>query len=349
MSAEANMTRCLASLLQNSLGDGAVAQSGELDISLAQFAGTRHRIAPLLHVLAKQGHFAVDKETEIYLQKSYRHAGLFIAQQKSVRKSLDQIFSTCNVPYIELKGRALAEQLYKDPAGRFSKDIDILIRKKDQDAALVALYEGGFSRSGDGAKFSRKKAAIDMWALRDISLFDPKFGQQVELHQRVFPPETVSLSAALMSEAATDITPKISNHSYILYLMLHGAHTHWASLKWIFDMALLFKKITPQNAAAIFRLAESYHCTSALCASVHFIANILSGSIDESWLKLADEHRTPKSQKLEAAFIRTLLSTANSRVRRAGFPGSDWYIYDGGMNHLREIPRRLIRPFFKFL
>lgn len=343
---ESDMTRHLASLLDKARIEAAAPPIGKLDIALARHANKRHRIAPLLHIFAKQGCFEVDSETTAYLQDGYRHAGLFIAQQQSVRQRLASIFAKSGIRYIELKGRGLAEQFYDDPAARFSKDIDILIDRNSRDGALKALNQEGFLRNPNGTKLNRKRATIDMWALKDTSLFDPKFGQQIELHQRLCLSEPSDLSSAFMLDTQTNITPKISNCFYILYLILHGANAHWSTLKWVMDISILLQKTPSENAAMVFDLAEHYHCTSAISASVDFAGEIFPGSIDDNWQRLAERYSSAKSKKLEASFHRMLFSPSGS-VKRAGFPVSDWYIYDGGINYLKEAPRRLIRPFLK--
>lgn len=66
-------------------------------------------------------------------------------------KTCQPLFDKLGVPYAVIKGAALSDRIYGDPAMRFSGDIDILIRRKDADAVKEILLSLGFlqGRIGD--------------------------------------------------------------------------------------------------------------------------------------------------------------------------------------------------------
>jgi hypothetical protein len=341
MMSERDLTGRLAQLFQEAMKTTDPVSQAQANHRLAKYAEARHKLGPLLWSLVKQGRLNVDDEAAAYLRSTYRHVGLFIAKQQSTRAKLKQIFAAALIPYIEFKGRGLAEQLFEDPAARFSKDIDIIVGKKDRNKALDALHAAGFLRAPNGPEMSRRNSRIWMWLRKDASLFDPQTGQQVELHQRLFSCETEGLSEAFVAANLTDVIPRINNEHYIFYLLLHGAHSHWPSLRRVLDVPLLFKKASSADPIVVFELAHRYQCASAISASIRFAESVFPGDVDKTWMALANKYLTPKSTALEASFKRLLFSPLGS-VARARAPLSECYTYDDGISYLREAPKRLM-------
>lgn len=342
-----SLTRRLACLLKDTLIVPDRNSVPVVNPDLAHHAGTRHRIAPLLHSLAKERHLEVDPVAEKFLRDSYRYAGLQAAQQARVRSQIKAVMASDDIEYIELKGRGLAEQLYSDPVGRFSKDVDILVNHRDGSRALSRLMNAGFIARSKKKGRINKFAKCEMWALKDTSLCDPQFGQQVELHSRLLQSEPATMSAEFIKSNNAAPHPQISNPFYAFYLLMHGAQCHWASLKWLLDLALLISR-TRLPPDSVFEIARSFHSLSAVSASIEFIDLVFQDSVPQAWMQLARQFRTARSVKLCASFHETLCHTP-PRKRHAGYPFVDWYIYDGGLDYRQAIPRRLITPFFRFV
>lgn len=341
------LTKSLARLLQDSLIDPTGGSTQTISLDLAHHAGKRHRIAPVLYSLVKAGSLSAGASSLEFLQDSYRYAGLHAVQQARVRSMVQDALSDAKVQFSELKGRGLARQLYPDPAARFSKDIDILVRKGDGTGAWQALVDAGFIAKSKKKGRINKFAKHEMWALKDTSLADPQFGQQVELHSRLFQSEPADMSDAFMDATGWEKVPQISNPFYAFYLIMHGAHCHWASLKWLLDFALLVRQ-PDASPKEVFDLAKSFHSLSAVSASVEFAHSVFPDCIPDEWLKQARQFETAKSAKLRVSFGE-ILCYSPPRVKHAGYPFTDWYIYDGGLDYWQAIPRRLVTPFFRFL
>ncbi|MEO9635792.1 MAG: nucleotidyltransferase family protein [Parasphingorhabdus sp.] len=341
------LTKSLADILREKLILGATGSLPPISQEVAIHAGKRHRIAPILYSLLKSGQIEATSASEKFLHDSYRHAGLQAAQQQRVRSRIHNILINAQLHYVELKGRGLAEQLYANPVARFSKDIDILIRKKDSTSALQALSDAGFIAKAKRSRKTNKLARYEMWAAKDTSLYDPDFDQQIELHSRLLQSEPANFSTVFMDSVLDSGTPQTTNPFYVFYLIMHGAHCHWASLKWILDLVLI-ARTSGVSANDMADLARTYHSLSAVSASVEFIDAVFPNSLPQDWITLARQIETSKSQELLAAFSE-MLSGSPREVKQAGYPFADWYMYDGGINYWQAGPRRLIKPFFRFL
>ncbi len=68
----------------------------------------------------------------------------YLRQQHTLKKTGD-IFKTESIPYAVFKGAHIRELIYSIPAVRPACDIDILVSKGDQEAAIKALVSAGYS------------------------------------------------------------------------------------------------------------------------------------------------------------------------------------------------------------
>src|SRR5262249_50628951 len=118
-----------------------------------------HRVAPLLycHVRAQQGvPRAVLRELEeTYLANSARN--LFI--DAALRQALGAL-READVPALLLKGAALVETVYDDPAQREMLDLDVLVPRAELRRAAAALEPLGYAAGGSEAAAHHAPALI---------------------------------------------------------------------------------------------------------------------------------------------------------------------------------------------
>lgn len=108
-------------------------------------AAEPHGLAPLLH------HYLKAVDVRLPTQPRLMLAGL-VARHRQASKTLSdtlldigEIYEQIDLPFVCLKGIALAHIIYPDPSLRPMSDIDILVPAKRAELARTALINNGFS------------------------------------------------------------------------------------------------------------------------------------------------------------------------------------------------------------
>lgn len=182
------------------------------------------------------------------------------AQADQLSGMLDEL-NNIGVQAIPFKGLTLAMSSYGKLNLRSSRDIDILILKKDIPACLQKLRELGFSH--DWKLSPRQWQEFVNYAGEDI-LFGP--GVPVEPHW-AFVPRTLAIDidyAAIWtrSKAATFNGRSIlslSAEDELIVLCLHGCKEEWAKLKWVIDVAEFIRSHPSLHWPKLMGYAEAQH------------------------------------------------------------------------------------------
>jgi hypothetical protein len=151
------------------------------------------------------------------------------------------LLSDAGIPVMPLKGIALAERLYEDPALRTAADIDILVPVRDVADAFRRIVASGYEPEFNAP------ALIDLLARygKDCSLAreDGACVYPLELHCGLVWGGRLEreLQERLWSEAIRkpfrDVSAlALSPEWEFLYLAVHAARHGWLSLKWFIDL-----------------------------------------------------------------------------------------------------------------
>jgi hypothetical protein len=138
-------------------------------------------------------------------------------------------FRAQGIPALPLKGPALAETVYPDPALRPFADLDVLVRREDRrraDAALLALgcervadaHSWDFDIDYDGATVYRTADGVHVdlhWAL----LTEPRYAWNREEERAVW-------DRAVALTVAGEATLGLAREDLVLYLATHLAVHH---------------------------------------------------------------------------------------------------------------------------
>ena len=111
-------------------------------------AAEQHGMEPLVLAHLERTGLAIPAEVRGRLrarQTQHAHAA---AVRTRVVTDVDCAMAQAEVPFLVLKGAALAHLVYGDPRLRPMRDVDLLIRKADAGRALDALMRCGFSPCG---------------------------------------------------------------------------------------------------------------------------------------------------------------------------------------------------------
>jgi hypothetical protein len=162
-----------------------------------------------------------------------------------------------------LKGPALADRLYDDPALRPSTDIDLLIADVDFDAALKALAPAGWRMDPDLSQRMHRRDRHDVEIPRPHA-------PTVELHYRAMAGfGTVLPSEDLLSRARPHWLGGIGTlvlcpEDEVIYLALHAAWHLLARLSWLYDLKLLLMREPGLEWATVWERARALRVTAAL-------------------------------------------------------------------------------------
>lgn len=221
----------------------ALAPTDDLEWAAVRRAIYAEGVAPLLHAIsARPSLFPADIEAELaaaYRITALRNTGLLYELEAALAA-----LAGADVPVLLLKGAALAETVYRDPALRPMADCDLLVRPADLPRAQATLIAAGYRpvadepHPGDLARFESQMA------LRK----EGPLPARIELHWHLLdsPYYQARLSADWFWAGAEEFrigavpargpapTPNL------LYLAAHLAlHHRLAGLMWWYDIAAL--------------------------------------------------------------------------------------------------------------
>ena len=153
----------------------------------------QYEILPLVHCnvqrILRDGHVPQQAAGEIGL-KYYQDAVQSIALNRALRELLLQ-FSRANVPVIVLKGAALGALVYEHFSLRPMRDIDLLVRREDLEAADQALRSLHYAQ--EAAPAARERYEREHHHLAPH--VSPDGAVHIELHLDIVPrPERLGIS-----------------------------------------------------------------------------------------------------------------------------------------------------------
>ncbi len=193
------------------------------------------------------------------------------------------VLSGAAIPWVVLKGLALAHGLYDDPVERPSGDCDILVRHEDRAHAASALEAAGFHP-----------------APHHRELFTGAAGQ-VDLHTAFVNTERVTGRVAVggerpgwerravQLETPDGPIPALGEEDLAAYLVLHLVHHHGgAGARWILDLARLVER-RPRAVETIRDLGAAGRLSLALAGFLGANVARPGGRLDRLVLQAAWE------------------------------------------------------------
>ncbi|MEJ5198456.1 MAG: nucleotidyltransferase family protein [Anaerolineae bacterium] len=203
-------------------------------------------LAPLLHAQLSHSPLWATLPAEVRDMLVLAHEGSAIRSAvllAGLEEILDRL-RRAGVSALLLKGAAVAERLYGDPALRPMNDLDLLIHEADVEKALAVLMACGYRTTR-----VEERPGIAIGYESEIALARPGLiGISVELHWRLFdsPLHRRRVDAGWFWEAATPL--QIAGHevrtlsSTALFLYLAGhlmLHHRGEGMRWWLDLVAL--------------------------------------------------------------------------------------------------------------
>ncbi len=210
-----------------------------------------HGVTPGLHrALTDLGHPGVPPEARAALQAAQRtRAAKNLLAARQLAAVLDAL-GRAGIVAIPLKGVALAEALYGDPAARAVSDLDVLVPRRDVARAFEVLLGRGYQHGEDVAVGPAEiEALLDSNMEYSFLPPEPDGLLRLELHWDVaWRWRGDGAALADLWGAARPGTYRgapaftMSPEWRVLYLCVHAARHRWGRLKWLVDVHELCRR-----------------------------------------------------------------------------------------------------------
>lgn len=196
---------------------------------------------------------------EKYLARQAARNGVLTESLKRILAGL----KARGIEAIPFKGPVVAQLAYGDPALRRYRDLDILVREKDADAACDALAALGYR--GHDRFSAAQRTAFRRYSGQDISFNGD--GVAVEPHWALAP-RTLALRLDYdgLWQRARDIDLDgetvrcFGPEDLVTVLCLHGSKEQWTRLLWIADLAHMIEAIPRLDWDALLVRAHAQGC-----------------------------------------------------------------------------------------
>jgi len=202
------------------------------------------------------------------------------------------------IPYISIKGPALAQELYQNVGMRQISDLDILVTEADLPTITEILLDLGYLNQLPLSLLeNRGFRALD----NDFTFLHPDREIMVELHWKLFPDrhkmvldfQTLYQESEQIHINAYPINVLSSEHN-LLYLALHATKHLFEQLKWLCDIDVLIRKNPQLPFDAIINKASAWELSTPL-----YLALLMAKTLYNTPLpKRISEHSSPELEQL---------------------------------------------------
>ena len=111
--------------------------------------GGRKRLGPLLMASIRENGLPADPSLLTVLRTAYLREELRLDAFRRIAREAFQVLREAQIPFVVLKGAALAETVYPEGCFRHSHDIDLLLKPEDMEGAARALLDTGLAHEAD--------------------------------------------------------------------------------------------------------------------------------------------------------------------------------------------------------
>jgi hypothetical protein len=323
------MLCALAALCRPAAADGTTAAPFELPPLEALFdAALHHDVMGLVaNALLSGRGGALSEETREGLAIYLEGVRIDVLRAEVQLAGLLRRFDRSGLAVMPFKGPLLAHSAYADRGLRASRDLDLMVRLEDIDAAVGCLEAAGFTHEPgldrDGLAALRRYAGEYIMFRRDSLPVEPHW----------FPaPRTMAFDIDMASiwrrarpacflDAPCQL-PTLEDHCFLL--ALHGAKEQWHKLKWLADIAA----VQAANPALDLQALRSFAAAQG-CRRVVDLALLLSHRL------FAVPAEAPPADATTAQIANGVLD----RLARTAEPPDGPYVVTRFHWRLRERPR----------
>lgn len=221
-----------------------------------------HRVFPLIYSkINKINNEFIPSHVVQTLYQDYKINTIKMLQLSGEMGEVSEYFTENSVNLLYLKGPVIANEIYGDISLRTSKDLDILIEKKNYNRVEKLLLNLGYEKEEHSITFIDWK-----WRKHHEAFFHPEKKIQIEIHWRLHPAPTKepSFNELWKRKRESKLTGYpvyyLGNEDLFLYLVAHGSRHGWFRLRWLADIDQMVRKdeITNQDKI-ILKKFQYYH------------------------------------------------------------------------------------------
>ena len=238
-------------------------------------------LLPLLFNALRRNSVEVDPEFLTVLRTASVREELRTKAYRRVCRDVFAAFSTAGIPAVVLKGAALADTVYADPALRHCHDIDILLGESDPSRAISLLSSLGFTPLG-------KEMGAE-W--QDIQLAHQS-GLPLVLHRHLFRiPFYNAVMPDMWARSQTQVIAEVparilSPADQLLHVCGHAAScASRESLRWVCDAWFLIERYPDLDWDVLFACAVRSHLALPLSVMLCYLAEGLQAPIPVAFLE----------------------------------------------------------------
>lgn len=194
------------------------------------------RLAPLLYEAVRRNGLDADSALLTRCRMASMREGLRARAFAGVIAAVFDALEAAGIPFIVLKGAALAEPIYGDPVLRHSHDLELLVREEDIHRAAEALR----AVSCAGTEPLRAGGKLRVFHAS---------GLPVVLRTRLFEPALYGgdwawcAERTVMVSVADRVVRTLSPALALFHVCVHAAYGHGrSSLQWVTDALMLVRR-----------------------------------------------------------------------------------------------------------
>ncbi len=331
-------------------------QVGGLETALNNGTPGVKSLMPLLQVSG----VVEDSTHRTYVRSAYLREKLRSTTYLSLCRKVLSMLARDNVPVLVLKGAALAETIYEEPALRHCHDIDLLVGHDDMKRATGRLLSLGWTRPN-----------TEIGIATDSLWFEHESGLPLELHNRLFriPYYCAPLDeiwARSQIQPIADISSQIlSPPDNLLHVCGHASCCKSReSLRWVSDGWFLIHRHPHLDWELLLDCALQSHLALPLSVTLGYLAKELRAPIPNTVLdrlRAAARQTGPTgraaallgAQTSSSGTFANIMRTVNGWHERARilnwllFPPPIYFRWLYGARHAWQLPFfYLRRPFW---
>ncbi|MDB9311738.1 nucleotidyltransferase family protein [Spirulina sp. CS-785/01] len=316
---------------------------GEINWETLLESAKWHKITPLLtwH-LQGLGWPRVPDGVKVQLQQQFeqnlRQNFLLVTH---LRK-LQQVFHHHSLPFLSLKGPALAKRVYGNLALRSMYDLDFLLRHpQDYFTAKTLLAELGYQPYHD---LTLAQEELQLKTNFGAAFLNPQTGVQADPHWGLSPPFfTCHLPVADLFHRQGSETlggckfPTLSPEDLLLVLCLNGARDGWLELQRLCDVAECVRAFPELDWEGLHCRSRLYNCDRIFFLGLHITQTLLGCPLPPSIQTEIQQH--PAILSLTETIQHTLTQShipSHTLLQRAAF---SLQLQPGPLNKLRFLSR----------
>ncbi|NRA10950.1 MAG: nucleotidyltransferase family protein [Crocinitomicaceae bacterium] len=289
-----------------------------------------------------------DSEINHQIDQAYQENKIY---QLTLTNELYKIYDWFEeIQFITLKGPVLSQFLHNDPAERSSTDLDILVGLDNLDQCTEILIAKGYKLLTEFNSPKQKEAILKYY--HHFEFYNADKGILIELHWGLLARDRQHkrIHDLIEQTSIVEISGrkfKILNLSPLVeYLSTHGTFHLFFRLQWLYDIKIIFLKLSEEKLLAVLTHCEKNKTEKQFLTALNLIHQLFGTELPQSVL---DKIETTSDVKtLTKMSIRSINDTSNGitskRTRNLMSKHRVQLITNGFSGIMKSIWSRNVRP-----